>query len=337
MDNQVHKEFSLKEYEISVRRIEKAIEDIDAKFAVLNAANMKWINRRFRSYFCSSDAAYIQLFSISYNNFKFGYTEVEMNYKQHNEKAWNKMVEKGDKWTRAVTSEEVDRARNGDFNIVLTPTKPIPRSWFPKSLNGIKILALASGGGQQGPILAAVGGDVTVFDYSENQLKQDMYVAERDGLQLNTVQGDMMDLSVFDDASFDVIVHPWSNCFISDVNPVWLECSRVLKPMGILMSGFGNPINYIFDLKAMNEGTLTVRHSIPYADTKDLSEEVLKALVLDQDQPVTFGHSLEDQIGGQLKAGFVVTDFYEDNCGGGNLLDKYINVGLATRAVKWRE
>ncbi|MCY8527410.1 SAM-dependent methyltransferase, partial [Bacillus atrophaeus] len=56
---------------------------------------------------------------------------------------------------------------------------------------GLKVLCLAAGGGQQGPILAAAGADVTILDNSEKQLQQDQYVAERDGLTLHTVKGSM--------------------------------------------------------------------------------------------------------------------------------------------------
>lgn len=280
---------------------------------------------------------YNSLSSIrEYSKYRLLIKEVLMNYKKYNRDAWDKRVALGDKWTRTISSDDVDKARSGELKIVLTPTKLIPRSWFPDNLNGVKILALASGGGQQGPVLAAAGADVTVFDNSKKQLEQDEYVAERDGLTINTVQGDMMDLSIFVDESFDIIVNPWSNCFVSDVNPVWHECHRILKPEGILMAGFGNPVDYIFDLKSMNEGKLIVRHSIPYADNKDLNEDELKSLVIDADEPLSFGHSLNDQIGGQLRAGFVLTDLYEDNSGENYPLDKYIDIGIATRAIKWK-
>ncbi|MDQ0256328.1 2-polyprenyl-3-methyl-5-hydroxy-6-metoxy-1,4-benzoquinol methylase [Evansella vedderi] len=51
-------------------------------------------------------------------------------------------------------------------------------------MEGLKILCLPSGGGQQGPILAAAGADVTVIDISKKQLEQDGKVAKRDGLTL---------------------------------------------------------------------------------------------------------------------------------------------------------
>ena len=69
----------------------------------------------------------------------------------------------------------------GEWQIVLTPTKPIPRTWFPADLHGVDVLCLASGGGQQGPVLAAAGATVTVFDNSPRQLAQDRAVANVKG------------------------------------------------------------------------------------------------------------------------------------------------------------
>lgn len=167
-----------------------------------------------------------------------------MSYVEENSKIWDKRSENNDPWSIAVSSEEVRLAREGVWHIVLTPKKPVPSNWFPEKLEGKKILCLASGGGQQGPILAAAGADITVSDNSSVQLGKDAFVAQRDHLQIKTVQGNMQDLSAFEDESFDCIVHPWSNGYIDNVRPVWKECARVLKKNGLLLSGFGNPISW---------------------------------------------------------------------------------------------
>jgi SAM-dependent methyltransferase len=198
---------------------------------------------------------------------------------------------------------------------------------------GARVLGLASAGGQQGPILAATGAHVTVFDNSPAQLAQDRLVAERDNLPIELVQGDMRDLSIFSDASFDLIVHPVSNLFVPDVRPVWRECYRLLKPGGVLLSGFLNPLTYIFDLeKADEEGVLEVRFSIPYSDLTS-PDEAYRQRLIDDDAPMEFGHSLDDQIGGQIEAGFIITGFYEDRWPD-HVLDKYIATFIATRALK---
>ncbi|MEZ0276700.1 MAG: class I SAM-dependent methyltransferase, partial [Roseimicrobium sp.] len=150
----------------------------------------------------------------------------------YNREAWNRRVAQGNEWTVPVSAEAIARAREGEWSIVLTPLKPVPSDWFP-GLRGKKVLGLAAGGGQQGPLLAAAGAEVTIFDNSPAQLAQDAAVAEREKLSLNTLQGDMADLSVFEDETFDLIVHPCSNCFVPDIKPVWREAFLVLKPGGV--------------------------------------------------------------------------------------------------------
>lgn len=253
-----------------------------------------------------------------------------MDYIKENEKIWDKRSENNDKWSICVSSETVNRAREGVWSIVLTPAKPVPADWFPEKLDGKKILCLASGGGQQGPILAAAGADVTVFDNSRVQLEKDEYVAQRDNLVIKTVQGNMQDLSVFEDESFDCIVHPWSNGYIDDVRPVWKECARVLKKNGVLMAGFGNPISSIFNVGKFEKGILEVENTIPYADIDHMDDPEIKAIA--EEDGFYWGHTLEDQIKGQTDAGFAIVGFYEDI--GGCALDKYINSSIATRAIK---
>ena len=87
----------------------------------------------------------------------------------YNRRAWDRQVERGNRWTVPVGPEEIARARLGDWRIVLTPTKAVPADWFPP-LSDLDVLCLASGGGQQGPVLAAAGANVAVFDNSPNQL-----------------------------------------------------------------------------------------------------------------------------------------------------------------------
>lgn len=253
-----------------------------------------------------------------------------MNYLDENRRIWDQRSENGDIWSIPVTSEAVGRAKMRDWQIVLTPTKPVPASWFPKTLKGKKILCLASGGGQQGPILAAAGAEVTVFDNSIKQLEKDELAAKRDGLSIKTVQGNMQDLSVFDDESFDLIVHPWSNGYVDNVRPVWKECARVLKKNGLLLSGFGNPIENIFDVGKLEKGVLVVRNKIPYADIDHMDDSDTRNAV--ESGGYIWSHTLEDQIQGQIEAGFAIIGFYEDV--GGTALDQYINSSIATRAIK---
>lgn len=253
-----------------------------------------------------------------------------MTYIVANSQIWDKRSENNDVWSIPVSKEEVERARKGKWSIVLTPAKPVPANWFPEKLEGKKVLCLAGGGGQQGPILAAAGADVTVFDNSKVQLEKDAFVAQRDGLTIKTIRGNMQDLSVFADESFDCIVHPWSNGYIDDVRTVWKECARVLKRNGLLLAGFGNPISCIFNVGKFEKGILQVENTIPYADIDHMDDPETRAIV--EADGYLWSHTLEDQIQGQIEAGFAIIGFYEDI--GGSALDKYINSSIATKAIK---
>jgi SAM-dependent methyltransferase len=258
-----------------------------------------------------------------------------MDIRAHNREAWNREVEGGqNRWSQPVSPEIIARARQGEFSILLTENIPVPQRWFPP-LEGADVLCLASGGGQQGPVLAAAGANVTVFDNSPRQLEQDQLVAARDALPLTTVEGDAADLSRFADETFDLVFNPCSTVFMPDVRAVWREAYRVLRHSGILMTGSMNPVHYIFDLYKADEGILEVTHAIPYSDLTSIQKEYLDELI-QKGLPVEFGHSLTDLIGGQCAAGFVITDLYEDYMLDSALHDYHPNY-FATRALKLRD
>ncbi len=251
-----------------------------------------------------------------------------------NQEGWDRRVDEGDVWTRPVSVEQISRARTGDLAVFLTPNRPVPRDWFGE-IAGRSILCLASGGGQQGPTLAAAGAHVVVFDASAKQLAQDRAVADRDGLALVTQQGFMHDLSAFADGQFDVVFHPVSNSYAPEIEPVWRECFRVLRPGGALLAGFMNPMVYAFDESGQESGELIVRHALPYADIVDRAPKALRDIIA-TDHTVEFSHTLETQIGGQLKAGFVLTHLFEDTDleAQNTRRSSFFPTCLATRAVK---
>jgi SAM-dependent methyltransferase len=229
----------------------------------------------------------------------------------HNRVAWDRQVDQGNEWSRPISAETVARARAGDWSVVLIGYQPVDRSWFPADLAGADVLCLASGGGQQGPTLAAAGARVTVLDNSPRQLEQDELVAQRDNLPLRTMLGDMRDLSAFADSSFDLVFNPVSNLFIPELAPVWRESFRVLRPGGALLCGFLNPDVYLFDHEALDQrGELVVRHKLPYSDVTHVPAEERERL-FGADAPLEYSHSMAEQLGGQLAAGFVITGFEE--------------------------
>lgn len=253
----------------------------------------------------------------------------------HNEAAWDYQALLQLDWSKPVSSELIEAAKKGQWDIHITK-KSVPDSWLPKNIQGKDVLCLASAGGQQAPVLAAAGANVTVFDISEKQLEQDRYAARRNNLSLKTIQGDMCELKGVDDFSFDYIIHPISNLYVSNLKPVWEECYRVLRANGILLASFYNPIIFVFDRnKELEEqGLLSPKYPLPYADINALSQEMLDEKIKNKEAFV-FGHSLSSQINGQLEAGFLLSGFYEDEHPSPRfLIEKYLPTMIATRAIK---
>lgn len=251
----------------------------------------------------------------------------------YNKAAWDRLAREENEWTVPVSPETIAKARAGDLALVLTPMKPVPISWLG-DVRGKRILGLASGGGQQGPCLAAAGADVTIFDNSPEQLARDRAVAAREGLTLETIEGDMRDLSRFAGGTFDLVFHPCSNCFVPDIRPVWREAFRVLKPGGELLAGFVNPVVFLTDLEKERAGEVAFKYRAPFKASDYPGDPELQKLH-DEGRPLEFGHTLEDQLGGQMAAGFHLIELFEDGWDDDpSPIHRLMKCYIATRARK---
>ncbi|QOV20172.1 class I SAM-dependent methyltransferase [Blautia liquoris] len=248
-----------------------------------------------------------------------------MNYQEINSKVIDSWVKEGWEWGKPISHDIYEDAKKGIWDVLLTPTRYVPHEWFGE-LQGKKVLGLASGGGQQIPIFTALGSECTVLDYSEKQLESERLVAGREGYSVRIIKADMTKRLPFSDAEFDVIFHPVSNCYVEEVQPIFKECYRVLKSGGIFLAGLDNGINYIFD-----DDEKILVNTLPFNPLKD--ENQMNQLN-ESDCGVQFSHTLEEQIGGQLEAGFILTDLYEDTNGTGNLHEHNIPTFFSTRAIK---
>lgn len=248
-----------------------------------------------------------------------------MRYQDINAAVIDRWVEEGWEWGVPITHEEFIAAQNGKWDVLLTPTKPVPHAWFGE-LKGKKVLGLACGGGQQMPIFSALGADCTVLDYSPKQLEREHMVAQREGYNIRIIRADMTKPLPFPDEEFDLIFHPVSNCYVEKVEPIFAECFRVLKHGSILLCGLGNEINYLVD-----ENETVINNEMPFNPlVNDRYRNQLEA----EDCGMQFSHTIEEQLGGQLKAGFVLTDIFGDTNGEGRLHEMNVETYYVTRAVK---
>lgn len=251
----------------------------------------------------------------------------EKSYQDVNVETISRWIEDGWEWGRPISHEEYLRAKTGDWQILLTPTKPVPRTWFPP-LAGARVLGLASGGAQQMPILTAAGARCTVLDYTPAQLDAERLVAGREGYGIEVVHADMTQALPFSDASFDLVVSPVSFCYVREVEPIWHEVARVMAPGATLLSGLDLGINYIVD----DDERLIVR-GLPFDPVADPS---LAAMLAREDSGMQFSHSLDDLLGGMLHAGLQIRDLFEDTNGEGRLHELGVPSMIAVRAEKPR-
>lgn len=228
-------------------------------------------------------------------------------YTNFNSKKWDQWVFDHCIWTIPISHDEFVRATLGNYSLYVTPQKVIPNEWL-EGISTCRVLALASAGGQQCPILNAIGANVTVLDNSKNQLETEKSIADRESYSIDLIKGDMSQSFPFDRERFDVIINPVSNSYIRDLAIFWDECYRVLKRGGILITGFANPIVYMFDL--LQPKKLNIRYKIPFDPYYDLSDSEFSTIVTRDG--VQFSHTLGEQIGRQIEAGFSITGFYED-------------------------
>ena len=254
------------------------------------------------------------------------------NYTDINARAIDRWVEAGWEWGIPITREVFANAQNGKWDVLLTPTRPVPHEWFApfiknNRLDNVRLLGLASGGGQQMPVFAALGADCTVLDISEKQLENDRMVASRERYEINIVRADMTLRLPFDDNAFDIIFHPVSNCYVEDVHHVWRECFRVLRPGGILLSGLDNGFNFLFD--DWKEPRV-ITQTLPFNPLKNPAQRGDK----EPHRSYQFSHTFDEQIGGQLKAGFTITAAYEDFNNDPDSISNGIPAYWVTRAVK---
>lgn len=101
-----------------------------------------------------------------------------MDYLKINKKFWNKCSREGGPWSQRYSKKLIQKAKSGKVDLGVTTAKLIPKNWLPENWKRLDVLGLAAGGGQQMPLIAATGANVTSFDFSKEQLKKDLEVCK---------------------------------------------------------------------------------------------------------------------------------------------------------------
>jgi SAM-dependent methyltransferase len=156
---------------------------------------------------------------------------VTRSYQEVNRRPWTHLANRGWPSTRPYGPHHFAHGRE-----LLAPYGWIP--WETVT----RVLCLGAGGGQQAPLLAALGCRVTAVDLCPEQLERDRAVAEQYGVEIELVEGDMLDLSPLHGCEFDLVYQALSACYVPDVRRIYREVARVLAPGGYYRVEHANPV-----------------------------------------------------------------------------------------------
>lgn len=148
----------------------------------------------------------------------------------YNVARWRALAEGGALYTRPLLDLDAAAAR----------AFVDPSGWLG-DLEGRRVLCLAGGGGRESAAFSLLGARVTVFDLSPEQLERDRAAAAHYGFEVETVRGDMRDLSALDGPGFDLVWHPYSINFVPDARRVFREAARVARPGALYRLMCANP------------------------------------------------------------------------------------------------
>ncbi len=141
-------------------------------------------------------------------------------------------------------------------------------------VKGLDVLELGCGGGQISVVLAKWGAKtVTGVDISEEQLKYAGELAQKQGVKVHFLQGNVEDLSALDTDSFNLVVSSHALNYVENLSQVFVESARVLRPGGRCVFCLGHPIYYVLgdaleakDLSLIEDYFSDERHSWGWLD-----------------------------------------------------------------------
>jgi len=226
---------------------------------------------------------------------------------EHNKAMWERLAKAAMNYTRPFGRPPKTRAGMRRFMDPRGRLKGV-------RLAGARVLGLAAGGGWDPVIFAKLGAQTTVFDISPTQLKTVRDLAARQRVKIRLVRGNMKDLSVFKDGSFDVVWHCHSLVFVDDAVRVLREVGRVLAPGGTYLLSTMHPTTLRLYGSYKDGGwrpkiTYFEDKPVPYTDewgmTWTLGSKKLVAPTIE------FGHRFETIVNGMAAAGMVVDGIWE--------------------------
>ena len=222
---------------------------------------------------------------------------------EFNQRRWDDLVAARCEYTRPALRLDVTTARD-----MVDPEGQLG------PIEGMAVLCLAAGGGQQSAAFGLLGCDVTVLDLSAAQLDNDRIAAAHYGFAPRLVQGDMRDLSGFTESSFDIVWQAHSINFVPDPTQVVMNVARVIRPGGLYRLQFTNPFIHGTWETWTGDGYLLAG---PYENAELQRDNPWNVAdgqrgVTPVEGPREFKHTLSTVLNALIGAGLEIGGFWED-------------------------
>ena len=114
------------------------------------------------------------------------------------------------------------------------------------SMDGIHVLDIGCGGGQNSIAFARQGASVTGVDISERQLQFARTLAKAEKLSIEFLRGSVENLPSLPDAHWELAFSAYTFHYVENIASALAECRRVLRPGGRLVFSLDHPIRDCF-------------------------------------------------------------------------------------------
>jgi len=173
------------------------------------------------------------------------------------------------------------------------------------NLAGKRVLELGCGGAQCSIAFAKQGAHAIGVDFSPEQLAFARRLSEREKVRVELHQGDLADLAFVRGDSIDVVFSAYAFGYVDDLNRVFRQVHRVLKPEAPLVFSTPHPSYDMIDDDAPDDagGPLLIRRS--YFDHSPIDYEWNGVQFTD------YHHTIEQIFTGLVRSGFRVDTMLE--------------------------
>ena len=201
------------------------------------------------------------------------------NWEAEVKKHWNQVSDSD--WYQSLRTDEKLNAIRNNPGTAFHPQMLALLEKYTGEFTGRKILLPSSGDNHAAFAFAFMGAKVTSADISERQLENARTVSDRWGLDIEYICDNTMYLSKIADSSYDLVyTSNGTLTWISDLNEMYRNIARVLKPGGYSAVYDIHPFNRPFTGEAWKEPVIKKSYDDVFPDLHWRVQDIINANAL---------------------------------------------------------